>query len=708
MIQQRKKILILSVLALLVFAIGGSFIYNSSLFKDPIYIGLVGPITGKGSGYGLSMVQAMDMLVEETNKAGGIDGHKVELVIKDDQNNKELAKERAEEFARQDIVSIIIGHYYSSANLNAQDVYKKYKIPTITPSATNVNVTTQSPWMFRTTFNDDFQGKFLAHYAQDVLKAKNIVVIYDADAFGSGLRRSFIEAAMAIGLHEMESLTFDNKQPDYSFVDNLAALNADLIFLATHAPEAAELVPLIRNTGVKAEILGPDALGSQAFVSSVGPSGEGVYATMPLLFDIAGEKAQVFRGHYKDKYRSEPDWQAAFTYDAGLMAIKAIREAGTDRTEIREKLASFNSLNSSVPGVTGNNYFNEYGGMVKPPAISKLTNGKFVSTLMQVQMPDIELSDTELDRYKRNGQLLIVEGTPFLKTNVVFTGIDIIDMPFFNEKEQTYTFDFYLWMRWNGDLDPTNYEFINGSLDDPPLVIREKHDNNSHYIVQRLRGTFKSEFQFQGYPFDYQVLRITLRHKMASRRILIYVPDNLSLSNNIPKLTTSTWIPQSSWQYSGVQLTESTLGDIRNASAPQVQARATYNYAISIKRVVLPIVLKMLIPLLLIVVVCFVQLFLAPSETEARVGVGVTTFLSAIAFHISQSNNLPSVGYMITAEKFFYASYAIIVMVILVTTIVHYNFSKGREDVALQWDRVSRIVLPLLFCFSLALIVVLK
>jgi hypothetical protein len=108
----------------------------------------------------------------------------------------------------------------------------------------------------------------------------------------------------------------------------------------------------------------------------------------------------------------------------------------------------------------------------------------------------------------------------------------------------------------------------------------------------------------------------------------------------------------------------------------------------------------------LIVVVCFIQVFLSPDETEARVGVGVTTLLSAIAFHISQTSHMPNVGYLITADKFFFVSYAEIALSIFVTTVVHILYRKDRLDLSHKVDLYARFFLPISFVSAVTILMV--
>ena len=91
-------------------------------------------------------------------------------------------------------------------------------------------VTKGSPWMFRVTFTDDIQGKFLAYYTRQVFKYKNVVIIHDTDAYGSGLKDSFVTEASKLTLNITKVYSFDNTNSDYSFIDKeLKLIKADII-----------------------------------------------------------------------------------------------------------------------------------------------------------------------------------------------------------------------------------------------------------------------------------------------------------------------------------------------------------------------------------------------------------------------------------------------------------------------------------------------
>jgi branched-chain amino acid transport system substrate-binding protein len=191
--------------------------------------------------------------------------------------------------------------------------------------------------MFSSTFDDEFQGKFLALYAKRMLHAETIAVIHATDKYSKGLKDYFRDAAMALEMDVSQIVPFDRKNAVFLLISRLKENSADLIFVAAHTLEAVEIVEEIRNQMIELPILGPDSFGGNDFKEGIRDYERGaskqedlgvheIHATLPLLFDYASERTQIFIDQYRERYDEEPDWQAAFTYDAGLLAIEALKE----------------------------------------------------------------------------------------------------------------------------------------------------------------------------------------------------------------------------------------------------------------------------------------------------------------------------------------------------------------------------------------------
>ena len=91
-------------------------------------------------------VGGVNLYIAEINRCGGVDGRKVNVLAYDDQNNKDIARERAREVARDSNALVVIGYYYRSISLEGGKIYKRYGIPAVTASATAPKVTEYNEW----------------------------------------------------------------------------------------------------------------------------------------------------------------------------------------------------------------------------------------------------------------------------------------------------------------------------------------------------------------------------------------------------------------------------------------------------------------------------------------------------------------------------------------------------------------------------------
>jgi branched-chain amino acid transport system substrate-binding protein len=117
--------------------------FSAAVWADryTLQLAFIGPLSGKDSDAGQAMLDGVNLCVAEINRRGGVDGRKVKVLVYDDQNNKDIARERAREIARDSNALVVIGHYYSSISLEGGKIYKQYGIPAVTASATAPEIT---------------------------------------------------------------------------------------------------------------------------------------------------------------------------------------------------------------------------------------------------------------------------------------------------------------------------------------------------------------------------------------------------------------------------------------------------------------------------------------------------------------------------------------------------------------------------------------
>src|SRR5262245_28575833 len=132
--------------------------------SNEIVFGEYGSLTGTTATFGTSTRNGVDLAIEEINKAGGVLGKQIRVVVEDDQGKPEEAQTVVTKLINSDKVVVVIGEVASSRTLAAAPVAQQAKIPMVSPSSTNPKVTQIGDYIFRTCFIDPFQGLVMAKF----------------------------------------------------------------------------------------------------------------------------------------------------------------------------------------------------------------------------------------------------------------------------------------------------------------------------------------------------------------------------------------------------------------------------------------------------------------------------------------------------------------------------------------------------------------
>jgi hypothetical protein len=113
-----------------------------------------------------------------------------------------------------------------------------------------------------------------------------------------------------------------------------------------------------------------------------------------------------------------------------------------------------------------------------------------------------------------------------------------------------------------------------------------------------------------------------------------------------------------------------------------------------------PYAIKFILPLIVIVLMSFMALFIGTDKFEVQTGIVITALLACVAFHISQANSLPEVGYLVKADKFFIVSYVLIFLT-LIKAVASHTLQKTNAKLQRTLDRGSRVGFPVVFFATL-------
>ncbi len=364
------------------------FLSVFSIKAENIKIGVAGPFSGQAAAYGEMVKGGVEIMVDEINAGGGINGKKIELVFGDDMCDPKEAANIGQRFASDKSISIIIGHLCSSSTLAAKPIYKIAKLPAISPCSTAVNVCEGSDYMFRDVYRDDFQGIFMARYVKNILNLNKIAVFYDNDDYGIGLKDAFAQEAKKIGLTIQGVESYTKDVTDFTpQLTKFKSQKAEALFIAGLYNEAGLIANQTRKLNLNISIFGADGMGTPGYIDVAGKkASEGTMASCPYAFEPGKNQiADKFAKKFKEKTGKDADWMAATSYDALGIAASAIKSVGQNREKIKDFLKSMNSKEKGYKGITGVTFFDKNGDCQKPAFVNIVKDGKWIPVEKQMQ-----------------------------------------------------------------------------------------------------------------------------------------------------------------------------------------------------------------------------------------------------------------------------------------------------------------------------------
>lgn len=324
---------------------------------EPYVVGAAGPWK---QGYGLQNLQGVQLAVEEINKAGGINGHPLKVIERDDAGGGAEAATIAQEFVSNPAISAVIGHVNSSGMLSAARVYDG-ELPAIATSATSPDLTGISSWVFRIISSDSLNGIALANFASRLGEKGSpptAAVLYENHTYGRGLADSFRRAFKG-EIVSLDPINADLPSAE-PYISYLKTKKPRIVFVAGRVPTGLKILREARRQGFTPVFIGGD--GWQGIVADTATS-EGTYIGMSFTREDPAPAARAFVAAFRKKFNTDPEAHAALAYDATKLVAQALKERGPDRKAVRAYLRSL-TRETAVPGVTGPAYFEETGDPV--------------------------------------------------------------------------------------------------------------------------------------------------------------------------------------------------------------------------------------------------------------------------------------------------------------------------------------------------------
>ena len=352
---------------------------------DKVKIGVFMSMTGDTANFGISSTNGIKLATDEINAAGGINGKQVELDVQDDRSDPSEAATIVTKFVTQDGVHAILGEVASSRSIAAAPIAQNAKIPMLTPSSTNPEVTKKGDYIFRSCFIDPVQGAAIAQFAARTLGKKRAGIMVDRkNDYSTGLEKFISATFIKLGGEMVVTQSYQAGDQDFNAqLTSIKGSNPDVIFVPGYYGDVALIAKQARDKGITVPFVGGDGWDAKQLYDIGGKALNGSFFSNHYSPYDTDPKVQKFVNDYKARYGAIPDALAATAYDAAHIMFDAIKRANSlDGKAIRDALAA----TKDFPGVTGIVTFNANRDAVKPIVMIEIKDGGIYSVRERVQV----------------------------------------------------------------------------------------------------------------------------------------------------------------------------------------------------------------------------------------------------------------------------------------------------------------------------------
>jgi branched-chain amino acid transport system substrate-binding protein len=296
--------------------------------QDPIALGFLGGLSGGNADLGEAGRNGAIMAVEEINELGGVNGRPIKLVIKDDNNRPEKAREGAQ--ALVDLgVEAIVGPLTSTTAEAAIEVANKAKLLVVSPTASAVGLAGVDDYLIRVCPSSKDNAYAYADFMFSTLGQRRISIVADAQnrIFSDSWFFEFQTKWHALGGEIIYQELVNTKEfTEYHIlVGNLLNGEPDGILFIVNSVDAARLSQQVRKIDPDVPLVAAEWAATQNLITLGGSAVDGLVTMQIVNFFDTSPRFLKFVDTYVKRFGSYPSFSSIISYDATKMVIRALK-----------------------------------------------------------------------------------------------------------------------------------------------------------------------------------------------------------------------------------------------------------------------------------------------------------------------------------------------------------------------------------------------
>lgn len=330
-----------------------------------IKVGLMAPLTGAWASEGQDMRQIVELLADEINTGGGINGQKLEVITEDDGGDPRTAALAAQRLSTRGIVAVI-GTYGSAVTEASQGIYDEAGIIQVANGSTAIRLSEKKMANFmRTCPRDDEQG-LVAYKALKKGNYKRIAILHDNSSYAKGLADETKALLKKEGMNIVFYEALTPKENDYNAIlTKMKSKDPDVVFFTGYYGEAGLLLRQKMEMNWNVPFLGGDATNNPDLVKIAGKdAAKGFrFLSPPVPQDLDTPEATSFMNAYQKKYNAKPGSVWAVLAGDGLRVVAQAIKA-TKSTQPTKMVSYLKNDLKKFPALTGQISFDAKGDRV--------------------------------------------------------------------------------------------------------------------------------------------------------------------------------------------------------------------------------------------------------------------------------------------------------------------------------------------------------
>jgi len=363
----RRTIRILSVSLLAVLAACGE--------PDPIKIGIVVGLTGRSTDLGEASRNAVQLAAEEINQSGGINGRQISLIALDDEGKPEAAA-AAVRTAHAEGVIAIIGPNLSSTAAGMLPEINKFRIPTISPTASSLDLVDIDDYLFRINHSTrDIARIYASQYYNRGIRRVAAAIDANNRVFSESWLQQFNNAFQSYGPVEVQSFPFDaNTEEGYAgTARKLLRDRPDAILLVANSVDTAQITQQVRKSDTETLVIVAEWAASERLLQLGGKAIEGIEMVQSYNRNDTSERYLTFKKGYVERFQRDPGYSSVAAYDAAILLFAALAK-DDDPAALKDGLIDL----PTIDGLQQPLKFNKYGDAKRRAFFVTVRDGNFV------------------------------------------------------------------------------------------------------------------------------------------------------------------------------------------------------------------------------------------------------------------------------------------------------------------------------------------